>query len=60
MCLRDDGNLNLIVCNVRPPWERRNPLPLNVRANPEVTIRIRGVAERRLARDARPGEIERL
>jgi deazaflavin-dependent oxidoreductase (nitroreductase family) len=58
MYLRDDGNL--IVCNVRPPWERRNPWPLNVRANPEVTIRIRGVAERRIARNARPEEIERL
>ena len=37
-----------------------NPWPLNVRANPEVTIRIRGVAEPRIARDARPDEIERL
>ena len=58
MYLPDDGDL--IVCNVRPPWERRNPWPLNVRANPEVTIRIRGLAEERIARDARPDEIERL
>lgn len=56
--LRDDEDL--IVCNVRPPWERRNPWPLNVRANPGVTIRIRGVAEPRIAREARPEEIERL
>jgi F420H(2)-dependent quinone reductase len=56
--LRDEDNL--IVCNVRPPWERRNPWPLNVRANPEVTIRISGMAEPRTARDARPEEIERL
>jgi len=56
--LREDRNL--IVCNVRPPWERRNPWPLNVRANPEVTIRIRGVAEPRTARDASADEIERL
>jgi deazaflavin-dependent oxidoreductase (nitroreductase family) len=56
--LRDDDDL--IVCNVRPPWERRNPWPLNVRANPEVTIRINGVAEPRIAREARPEEIERL
>jgi F420H(2)-dependent quinone reductase len=56
--LRDDDNL--IVCNVRPPGERRNPWPLNVRADPEVTIRISGVAEPRIARDARPEEIERL
>jgi deazaflavin-dependent oxidoreductase (nitroreductase family) len=56
--LRDDDRL--IVCNVRPPWERRNPWPLNVRANPQVTIRIRGLAEPRKARDARPDEIERL
>lgn len=56
--LRDDDHL--IVCNVRPPAERRNPWPLNVRADPEVTIRINGVAESRIARDARPDEIERL
>jgi deazaflavin-dependent oxidoreductase (nitroreductase family) len=56
--LRDDDDL--IVCNVRPPWERRNPWPLNVRANAEVTIRINGVAEPRRAREARPEEIERL
>jgi F420H(2)-dependent quinone reductase len=56
--LRDDDNL--VVCNVRPPWERRNPWPLNVRANPEVTIHIRGTAEPRRARDARPDEIEQL
>jgi deazaflavin-dependent oxidoreductase (nitroreductase family) len=56
--LRDDENL--IVCNVRPPWERRNPWPLNVQTNPDVTIRIRGVAEPRGARDARPDEIERF
>jgi F420H(2)-dependent quinone reductase len=56
--LRDDDNL--IVCNVRPPWERRNPWPLNVRANPEVTIRIKGTAEARRARDARSDEIQRL
>jgi F420H(2)-dependent quinone reductase len=31
-----------------------------VRANPEVTIRIRGVTEPRIARDAHPEEIERL
>jgi F420H(2)-dependent quinone reductase len=54
-----DGD-NLIVCNVRPPGERRNPWPLNVRANPEVTIRISGVAERRRVREAGPEELERL
>jgi deazaflavin-dependent oxidoreductase (nitroreductase family) len=54
-----DGD-NLIVCKVRPPGERRNPWPLNVRANANVTIRIGGVAETRVARDARPEELERL
>jgi deazaflavin-dependent oxidoreductase (nitroreductase family) len=54
-----DGD-SLIVCNVRPPGERRNPWPLNVRANPEVTIRINGMAESRVARDADLEEIERL
>ena len=53
-----DGD-DLIVCNVRPPGERRNPWPLNVRANPDVTIRISGVAEWRRAREARPDELER-
>lgn len=56
--LHEDGNF--IVCNVRPPGERRNPWPLNVRAHPEVTIGIKGVTERRRARDARPEEAERL
>jgi F420H(2)-dependent quinone reductase len=54
-----DGD-DLIVCNVRPPGERPNPWPLNVRANPEVTIGISGVAEPRIARDACPEELERL
>jgi F420H(2)-dependent quinone reductase len=54
-----DGD-NLVVCNVRPPGERRNPWPLNVRANPEVTIGISGVAEPRIARDACPEELKRL
>jgi F420H(2)-dependent quinone reductase len=54
----DDNNL--IVCNVRPPSERPNPWPLNVRANPEVTVRVRGTTELRLAREALPEEIERL
>lgn len=45
--LHEDGNF--IVCNVRPPGERRNPWPLNVRAHPEVTIGIKGVTERRRA-----------
>ena len=54
-----DGD-NLIVCNVRPPGERRNPWPLNVRANPRVTVRIRGTAEVRTAREARPDELEQL
>jgi F420H(2)-dependent quinone reductase len=56
--LRDDDNL--IVCNVRPPGERRNPWPLNVRADPQVIIRISGVEEPRMARDARPEEVDRL
>ena len=56
--LRDDDDL--IVCNVRPPGERRNPWPLNVRADAEVTVHIRGVAEARIAREAGPEEIERL
>jgi F420H(2)-dependent quinone reductase len=51
---------NLVVCNVRPPSEGPNPWPLNVRANPEVTVRISGTTEQRVAREALPDEIERL
>jgi deazaflavin-dependent oxidoreductase (nitroreductase family) len=56
--LREDDNL--IVCNVRPPSERWNPWPLNVRAHPKVTVRIKGVAERRVAHEAGSEEIEEL
>jgi F420H(2)-dependent quinone reductase len=52
---RDD----LVVCNVRPPSERPNPWPLNVRANPHVSVRIRGVTEERVAREARGREVEK-
>lgn len=51
---------DLVVCNVRPPTERANPWPLNVRANPEVTIRTGRRVEQRIARDAQPDEVERL
>jgi F420H(2)-dependent quinone reductase len=53
-----DGD-DLIVCNVRPPSERPNPWPLNVRANPNVSVRIRGVAEQRVAREADGQELEK-
>ena len=50
---------DLVVCNVRPPWERPNPWPLNVRANPDVSVRIGGVNEQRVAKEARGQEVER-
>ena len=53
-----DGD-DLVVCNVRPPSERPNPWPLNVRANPNVSVRIRGVTEQRVAREAREQEVEK-
>ena len=53
-----DGE-DLVVCNVRPPWERPNPWPLNVRANPNVSVRIRGVTEQRVAREARGQELDK-
>ena len=53
-----DGD-DLVVCNVRPPSERPNPWPLNVRANPDVSVQIRGVIEQRVAREAGAQEVEK-
>ena len=53
-----DGD-DLVVCNVRPPSERPNPWPLNVRANPNVSVRIGRVTEQRVAREARGQEVEK-
>jgi deazaflavin-dependent oxidoreductase (nitroreductase family) len=53
--LRDDDDL--VVCNVRPPSERPNPWPLNVRANPHVFVRIGRITEQRIAREAREQEV---
>jgi deazaflavin-dependent oxidoreductase (nitroreductase family) len=54
-----DGDA-LVVCNVRPLSERPNPWPLNVRADPAVSVSIGGKTERRTAREATPEEIKRL
>jgi F420H(2)-dependent quinone reductase len=51
-----DGD-DLVVCNVRPPSERPNPWPLNVRADPSVSVRIGGVTEQRVAREASDHQI---
>lgn len=51
-----DGD-DLVVCNVRPPFERPNPWPLNVRANPNVSVRTGGATEQRVAREARDQEV---
>jgi F420H(2)-dependent quinone reductase len=53
-----DGD-DLVVRNVRPPSERPNPWPLNVRANPNVCVRIGRVTEERVAREARGQEVEK-
>ena len=53
-----DGD-DLVVCNVRPPSERPNPWPLNVRANPEVSVRIGNVTEQRVAREPQEQEMEK-
>jgi len=52
-----DGD-DLVVCNVRPPSERPNPWPLNVRANPNVSVEIRGVTGQRVAREASEKEVD--
>jgi deazaflavin-dependent oxidoreductase (nitroreductase family) len=51
-----DGD-DLVVCNVRPPTERPNPWPLNVRADPNVSVRIGRMTEHRVAREAREEEV---
>ena len=53
-----DGD-DLVVCNVRPPSERPNPWPLNLRANPNVSVRIGGVTEQRVAREAHGQELQK-
>jgi deazaflavin-dependent oxidoreductase (nitroreductase family) len=51
-----DGD-DLVVCNVRPPAERPNPWPLNVRADPNVSVRIGRMTEHCVAREAREAEV---
>lgn len=53
-----DGD-DLVVCNVRPPSERPNPWPLNVRANPKVSVRIGSETEERVASEARGQEVDK-
>ena len=53
-----DGD-DLVVCNVRPPSERPNPWPLNVRANPDVSVQIGDVKEQRVVREAGAREVEK-
>ena len=48
-----------IVCNVRPPSERPNPWPMNLRANPRGRIRVGREIHQVEAREASPDEVDR-
>ena len=53
-----DGD-RVILCNVNPGFERPNPWPLNLRANPSVQAQIGAQIERYWAREATPAEVAR-
>jgi deazaflavin-dependent oxidoreductase (nitroreductase family) len=53
-----DGPL-LVICNVNPGFERPNPWTLNLRANPQATVRIGRTIGAYTAREATSGELER-
>jgi F420H(2)-dependent quinone reductase len=48
----------LIVCNVRPPSERPNPWPLNLRAEPRARARVGRDTFDVAGREATPSEVE--
>jgi deazaflavin-dependent oxidoreductase (nitroreductase family) len=52
-----DGD-RLVVCNVNPGFERPNPWPLNLRANPVARVQIGRVSGVYQAREASEAEIE--
>lgn len=53
-----DGD-RYVVCNVRPPRERTNPWVLNLLANPQVRLGVRGLTLEGRARRADEIEIDR-
>ena len=53
-----DGD-RYVVCNVRPPHERTNPWVLNVLANPQVRLTLRGQTVDGRARRADESEVDR-
>lgn len=51
-----DGD-RYVICNVRPPGERVNPWVLNIGADPDVLVEVRGVTLRARARPAAEEEL---
>lgn len=49
----------LIICNVNPGFERPNPWPLNLRANPVVQVQVGSEAATYRAREATEVEVKR-
>lgn len=53
-----DGE-RLVVCNVNPGFERTNPWVLNLRAQPDARVQVRGDVFDVVGREASPAELER-
>ena len=52
-----DGD-RLVICNVNPGFERPNPWPLNLRANPIARVQVGSLSATYQAREATEAEVE--